>query len=145
MNEFDQEVYQLKVYIRGISPIVWRHILVLSNSTIDDLYYILQIAFGWTDYHLHQFRIRGTRYGITYAGGIHFTDNPRNVCLKRFCFRPNDKFLYEYNFIDNWEHEIRVEKILQLDKSKIYPVCISGKRAVPPEDCGGSWTFMELK
>ena len=145
MNEFDHKVYQLRIYICGISPMIWRRILVLSNNTIADLHYIIQIAFGWSDYHLHQFKIKGKKYGIAYAGGISFMDNPRKIPLKRFCFKCGDKFLYEYNFIDNWEHEIRVEKVFSYNESKIYPLCISGKRTVPPENCGGPWSFMELK
>lgn len=48
-----------------------------------------------------------------------------------------DKLIYEYDFGDGWEHKIRIEKILPAEKGKRYPVCLAGKRACPPEDCGG--------
>jgi hypothetical protein len=59
--------------------------------------------------------------------------------------RERGRFLYEYDFGDFWQHEIRVEKKLPLDPKKTYPVCIGGARSTPPEDCGGPWAFMELQ
>ena len=63
--------------------------------------------------------------------------------LSSFDFRRSEKFLYEYDFGDHWQHEIRVEAILPLDDKQSYPVCTSGKRTTPPEDCGGAWSYME--
>lgn len=73
------------------------------------------------------------------------SDAPEEVLVKSFEFRLNERFLYEYNFFDQWEVEIRIEKILAADAGKSYPVCIDGRGAGPPEDCGGPWAFMELK
>jgi hypothetical protein len=56
--------YQLKGVLLGISPMIWRRLLVRGDSTIADLHSIRQIAMGWTDTHLHQFRIQGKTYGI---------------------------------------------------------------------------------
>lgn len=145
-NESDQfKIYQLRVYLRQISPMIWRRLLVRSDSTIADLHYTLQIAMGWDDYHLHQFIIRGKRYGESRMGGMHFSDNPHQVRLDKFQFRLSERFLYEYDFRDNWQHEIRIEKHLQMNSKKSYPICIAGARAAPPEDCGGAWAFMGLK
>jgi hypothetical protein len=60
-NITDVVIYQLKVVLLGISPMIWRRLLVRSDHTIADLHYILQIALGWIDTHLHQFRIHGKR------------------------------------------------------------------------------------
>jgi hypothetical protein len=138
-------VYQLRVGLREISPAIWRRLLVRSDSTMADLHYILQIAMGWTDMHLHQFVIRGKRYGVPKIGGIFFADDPHQVRLGDFQFRQKERFVYEYDFGDLWQHDIRVERELPLDPKKIYPVCIGGARQAPPEDCGGPWAFMELK
>jgi hypothetical protein len=138
-------IYQLRVWLREISPVIWRRLLVRSDSNIADLHYTLQIAMGWTDTHLHQFLIRGKSYGIAQMGGIGFTDDPRQVRLGSFRFRDNERFLYEYDFGDFWAHEIRIEKRLPFDQNKTYPVCIGGGRLAPPEDCGGPWAFMELE
>jgi hypothetical protein len=139
------EVYQLRILLRQVSPIIWRRILVRSDSTIADLYYTIRIGMGWSDSHLHQFIIRGKKYGIAQPGGIWFSDDPHHICLNSFHFRLKERFLYEYNFYDEWHHEIRVEKYLPFDPGKPYPRCIGGGRSAPPEDCGGPWKFMALR
>jgi hypothetical protein len=139
------EVYQLRIWIKGISPMIWRRLLVKSNSTIADLHYTIQIAMGWDDEHLNQFIIRGKSYGVYHDGGMGFNDNPKQVYLSDFQFRLKEKFTYEYNFSDYWEHEIRFEKKLPINPKKTYPLCIGGSRCVPPEECGGAWDFMALQ
>jgi Plasmid pRiA4b ORF-3-like protein len=136
------EVYQLHVWLREITPLIWRRLLVGSDSTIADLHYTLQIAMGWDDAHLHRFRIRGKDYGVSRSGGIGFHDDPRQVHLADFHFRHHERFLYEYDFGDLWQHVVRVERRLPVGRKRTYPVCIGGQRAVPPEDCGGPWAFM---
>lgn len=139
------EVYQLRIWIRRISPQIWRRLLVRSDSTIAQLHNILQIVFGWQDEHLHQFLIRGKPYGIEKIGGMIFDDNPRQVQLRDFHFRCKEVWVYEYDLTDWWQHEIRLEQILPLDPKKQYPTCIAGKRRGPIEDCGGPWAFMDLQ
>ena len=138
-------VYQLRVWLREISPAIWRRLLVRSDSTIADLHYTIQIIMGWTDFHLHQFIIHGKSYGISRIGGIWFADDPDKVQLCNLRLRERQRFVYEYDLGDLWQHEIRVEKKLPIDPKKIYPVCIGGARATPPEDCGGPWAFMGLR
>jgi hypothetical protein len=135
--------YQLRVFLRGISPMIWRRLLVRSDNTIADLHYTLQIAFGWSDSHLHRFHIHGKDYGVGHRGGLSFDDDPQAVHLAEFQFRVRERFLYEYDFNDNWEHEVRVEQILPFEPERTYPVCIGGKGSAPPEDCGGVRTFLK--
>jgi hypothetical protein len=141
----DVEVYQHRVYLRQISPMIWRRLLVRSDSTIANLHYTLQISMGWTDSHLNRFVIRGKEFGVAHIGGMSFTDDPRAVRLDSFRFRRYERFLYEYDFRDKWQHEIRLEGRSSLDSQKIYPVCIGGSRNVPPEDCGGPRGFLALE
>lgn len=136
-------VYQLRVVLRGISPLIWRRLLVRSDSTIADLHYTLQLAMGWTDAHLHCFHIHGKDYGIGHCGGMTFADDPHAVRLAAFQFRVRERFRYEYDFHDDWQHDLRVERILPLEPRRTYPVCTGGKRAAPPEDCGGPHAFFE--
>ncbi len=138
-------VYQLRIWIRGISPAIWRRLLVRSDSTIADLHQTLQIAFGWEDWHLHEFLIRGKRYGVAKSGGMTFADNPRYIQLGDFQFRDKERFLYEFDFYSAWEHEIRVEQRLAIGPNKTYPLCIGGARQGPQEDSGGAWRFMQLR
>ena len=139
------EAYQFRIYLREISPAIWRRLLSLRTSNIADLHYTVQIAMGWSDFHLHQFVIRGKRYGVSRLGGTGFRDNPEQMCLGDFHFRLGERFLYEYDFGDLWQHEIRLEKVLPLEPQLTYPRCIGGARQSPPEDCGGPWAFMALK
>jgi len=137
------EVYQLRIWIRQISPQIWRRLLVRSDSTIAELHDSLQIAFGWTDDHLHQFLIHGKPYGIERVGGMSLDDNPHQV---RLCdFRWKEVWVYEYDLTDWWQHEICLEQVLPLDPAKCYPMCVAGKRRGPIEGCGGAFAFMALQ
>ena len=138
-------IYQLKVWLQGISPMVWRRLLVHSDSTIADLRYTIQIAMGWSDVHLNRFHIHGQDFGVYRDGGICFSDNPEKVPLSAFGFRARERFFYEYDFSDEWLHEVRIEKRLPLDPKKTYPVCIDGKHAAPPEDFGGAQAYMQMR
>ena len=139
------DIYQLRIYVKGISPMVWRRILVRSDTTIADLHEIMQILMNWYDVHLHHFLIRGKRYGIGRIGTMGFLDNPYQVTLDQFRFRHHETFVYEYNYFDGWELKIRLEAKVPCDPHRFYPYCSGEKGAAPPEDCGGVWRFMELK
>jgi hypothetical protein len=138
-------VYQLKVSLQDITPMIWRRLLVRSDSTISDLHYAIQIAIGWSDLHLNRFHIHGQDYGVYHDGGTSFDENPERVLLSAFGFRVRERFLYEYDFGDAWLHDIRIEKRLPLEPKQIYPLCIDGEHAAPPEDCGGSWAYMRMR
>lgn len=134
-NDDETVIYQFRVILEGISPLIWRRLLVPGDYSIADLRYILQIAFDWDNVHLHRFEIYSKEYGITYAGGMSFSDNPHKVRLADFKFRRGEKFLYEYDFGDGWRHIIRVEDILKPDLKKNYPLCTGGGNLAPIEDC----------
>ena len=136
-------VYQFKVVLRGISPMIWRRLLLRSDHTIADLHYAIQIAMGWTDAHLNRFHIHGKDYGVAHEGGLTFSDDPDGVSLAQFGFRLRERFLYEYDFYDGWQHYVRLEKVLPLNSKRLLPVCTGGQRLAPPEDCGGARAYME--
>src|SRR5438270_3309030 len=138
-------VYQLRVVLRGVSPLIWRRLLVRSDSSIADLHATFQLAFGWSDEHLNRFVIHGREYGVWHDGGIGIRDDPRRVHLVDLGLRVRERFLYEYDFTDGWQHDVRLEQILPLEPGRDYPVCVGGRRTVPPEDCGGPWAFLELR
>jgi len=144
-DDSSTEVYLLYIWIRQISPLIWRRLLVRSDSTLADLHHAIQIAFSWTDFHLHRFHIHGQDYGINRTGGLFFSADARDLHLSQFGFRRNERFLYEYDFGDLWQHEVRVEQTLPIDAKKTYPVCTDGQRAAPPEDCGEPLVFIERR
>jgi hypothetical protein len=121
-------------------------ILTPENITLYDLHEIIQRAMGWENYHLHMFTIAGQIYGD--PEDDEFGDlGTKNETLYRFnqlglCEKT--KFSYEYDFGDSWEHTILVEKIMPAEKGVAYPVCITGKRACPPEDVGGVWGYEDF-
>jgi hypothetical protein len=140
--ETNTEVYRLHVWLCQISPMIWRRLLVRSDSTIADLHYTLQIAFDWSDEHLNLFHIHGRDYGVCHAGGVSFSIDPNQVRLSDFKFRLNERFRYEYDFGDGWQHQVRVEARLALEDKRTYPCCIGGQRRRPPEGCGGPLAFI---
>jgi hypothetical protein len=130
--------------LRGISPLVWRRLLVRADSTVAGLHAVLQIAFGWSGEHLHRFVIHGSEYGIS-SGGACSSDDAREAPLDRFGLRVGERFAYEYDLSDGWWHDVRVEAILAPEPGWAYPRCLGGRRAGPPEDCGGPWAFLEQR
>jgi hypothetical protein len=133
---------------------IWRRLLVKSDSTIEDLHYTIQIAMGWQDLHLHYFTIHGKQYGIWQPGGMSFSDRASDVKLAQFGFRPKERFLYEYDLSTSpvkgvwrywWRHQIRVEAIVPERSNQTYPFCTGGKGICPPENSGGAWGFMTAR
>lgn len=133
--------YQFRVVLRGVSPLIWRRVLVRGDTTVSDTHAAFQVVLGWSDEHLHRFVIHGKDYGISRIGGIGFHDDPCRVRLADFSLRVRERFFYEYDFTDGWQHDVRVEQILPPEPGRTYPVCVGGRRAVPPEGCGPSWSF----
>jgi len=139
----EKRVYQLKVTLRDIRPPIWRRIQVTSDITLFDLHGILQVVMGWYGGHLHEFDVFGDTYGDPQDAEGEVLDE-RKVTLCKLITGEKEKFHYMYDFGDSWEHEILVEKILPAEKGIQYPVCLTGKRACPPEDCGGTSGYEEL-
>jgi hypothetical protein len=138
------KVYQLRITLREVSPLVWRRVLVRSDTSIAQLHDTLQIAMGWEDAHLHQFRIHGKAYGVYRECGITFADNPHRVTLADFRLRKGEKFVYEYDMGDLWQHDVRLEQTVPFDERASYPVCSAGGGDCPPEDCGGPPGYAEF-
>ena len=103
-------IYQLRVVLCGVSPLVWRRLLVVSTTSIAELHEILQNAFSWSGEHLHRFLIHGGAYGIPCLGGIVFREDARRVPLSRFRLHWGERFRYEYDFMADWKLDIRLER-----------------------------------
>jgi len=136
-------VYQLRVVVRGVSPLIWRRLLIPADTTIAGLHAVLQIAFGWNGDHLHRFVVHGREYGIGYVGGPSFGDDPRRVRLGDLGLRRTERFTYHYDFTAGWCLDLRVEQVVPVVPGRPLPVCTGGRRAGPPEDCGGVQAFLE--
>ena len=139
-----ESVYQLKITLKDFRPPIWRRVQVNSDITLGKLHQIIQASMGWTNSHLHGFSIGGVEYGQPLPELDLEIKNEQKVKLSKVVAGEKKKFLYTYDMGDSWEHEILVEKVLPSDPLVRYPICLTGKRACPPEDCGGVWDYAEF-
>jgi hypothetical protein len=137
-------IFQIKVTLRGTKPPIWRRLEVPSELPLLGLHHILQAAMGWYDCHLHQFEAGGVLYGPPDPEFGLERRSERTTRLRDILRRPKDRMDYEYDFGDGWDHEVVLEKILGVEEGRRYPVCTGGRRATPPEDCGGIGGFYHL-
>ncbi|MCL7411265.1 MAG: plasmid pRiA4b ORF-3 family protein [Methanosarcinaceae archaeon] len=140
----DIHIYQLKITLNGVEPPIWRRIQVRSDITLLQLHRIIQNTMGWSDVHLHQFIIDGETYSVPTPMDSFEVIDEKNRTLNQFIKKEKFQFAYEYDFGDSWYHIILVENILSPESNIHYPVCLKGKRACPPEDCGGSYGYDEI-
>ncbi len=137
--------YRVRVDLSGTKPPLWRRLELASDLFLDEVHEILQVAFGWTDSHLHQFG-SGPRY--------HSPETEYYLCpyqeeegepgvpeeevrLDEVLAEPGDRLFYLYDFGDNWEHVISLKAVAPRDDRVPSAVCLDGRRDGPPEDCGG--------
>jgi hypothetical protein len=142
-------VYQIKITLLGIRPPIWRRVHV-EDCTLDTLHEHIQTAMGWTNSHLHHFRVGEQLYGDPELMQENFEDSDYKDSTKTMLsaivskLGRHARFRYEYDFGDSWEHEILVEESSEAEPGRKYPFCVEGKRACPPEDCGGVWGYGDL-
>jgi len=143
-----QEIYQLKVTLRYTKPPIWRRLLVPAGLTLEGLHDILQAAMGWTDSHLHEFRVGQKRFGKPdpedQLMDLPAVSDESTAHLFMVLGKAGVKAVYNYDFGDSWEHAIVVEKVLPPEAGVAYPICVGGKLHCPPEDCGGIPGYYDL-
>lgn len=153
MKKDFKQVYQFKITLKGTKPPVWRRIQIPETYTFWDLHVAIQDSMGWDDTHLHEFEIfqpsskKKARFGIPdedFSWDIVKILPGWEYKIADYFSRGNKKADYTYDFGDDWEHIITLEKIIPRDKGLSYPRCIQGERACPPEDCGGVWDYEEI-
>lgn len=151
-------VYQFKITLKETKPPIWRRIQVPENYNFWEFHVAIVNAMGWLDTHLHQFKIRNQRTWCvdtismpeeaTGVSSWRMDDeeeiDERKVFIKDYFLNPKDKGEHEYDFGDGWEHQIELEKIVPAIQTEEYPKCLAGRRACPPENCGGTWGYKEL-
>ena len=135
-------IITLKVTLRGTKPPVWRRLVMPGTTTLGDLHRAIQAAMGWHDGHLHAFDIGGEQYGDRHS--VDDVADENRVTLNGLLRSPVVRFTYIYDFGDNWQHTVAFEKSEPVVEGVSYPICITGKRNCPPEDCGGVWGYEEM-
>jgi len=152
MGQKKEEIYQFKITLKGIRPPIWRRIQVPGDYTFWDLHVAIQDVMGWYDMHLHAFEIINPKTKKMEEIGIPDDEYPSTIPviagwdleITRYFTMENSKAMYVYDFGDDWCHNVKLEKILPREDDVVYPRCLGGRRAAPPEDCGGSYGYLEM-
>jgi hypothetical protein len=139
-------VHRLKVTLLQVKPPVWRRIEVPSETKLSALAGVLEATMGWLGGHLHAFEVGGVFYEIPSGEsfGSRRTVDERKVQLGEVLPSVKSKMRWDYDFGDGWEHDVVVEAIEPRRVGVAYPVCRAGRRACPPDDCGGPWGYADL-
>lgn len=135
-------VHTLKIGLRGARPPIWRRLEVPSRIRLVELSAVIQAAFDWAGYHLWVFETVRGEYGLPDPELGH--RDAASVTLRTIAPRAADQLRYVYDFGDDWEHDVVVEAVGPAVAEVGYPRCTGGRRAAPPEDCGGVWGYAEL-
>lgn len=145
---------QLKISLNDFKPLIWRKIIVPSDCSFFNLHVAIQDAMGWSDSHLHAFYISEQqgekRITIEFPnpeandfGGINALDE-RKERIADYFGKTIKQCVYCYDFGDNWDHTVLFEGTVPRKPGSVYPQCTAGKRACPPDDCGGVWGYQDL-
>lgn len=141
----DVVTYRVRIDISGSRPPIWRRLELASDILLDELHTIMQSSFAWTDSHLHVFAIGSSvydrdadRYLCPFDVEEGETGVPEEeVRLDEVLVEVGDTLLYEYDYGDGWEHKLKLEAVTDRVEDTPAAVCVDGRRAGPPEDCGG--------
>jgi hypothetical protein len=143
-------IFQLKITLEDIRPPIWRRVLVASTMKLDELHSVIQAVMPWLNCHLHSFEKSGEASYMPlmpedafFGFGTPAKDEAK-FKISQVLTHEKGWIRYTYDMGDSWQHKIVLEKILAPDPKLKYPICVKGKRACPPEDCGGAWSYMEL-
>ncbi len=146
-------LHHLRVTLLGVTPKVTRGLIVPSHLSLDRLHQVLQIAMGWEEAHQHEYIVGTLRDGERYgspgpASSFGFVDRApkpeKRFTLQQIAPTKADRFLYWYDFGDDWHHEIVVKDIVAPAPDGVVLHCIEGQGACPPEDCGGPPGYANL-
>jgi hypothetical protein len=136
-------IFQLRVTLDDVEPPVWRRVLVPGGYTLDRLHRVVQYAVGWNDYHLHVFDIEGLQYGVPDPDGLLEVRDELDSRLDAVAAK-GTRFRYTYDFGDWWDHELLVEDVSPAEPETVYPICLEGEGACPPEDVGGPSGYSDM-
>lgn len=137
------KILQIKITLQESRPLIWRRFQLTDDYRFDRFHQVIQIAMGWWNSHLHEFRIKGREIGMLDDDYDYPNlEDEASVYLRDLELEKGDKFSYLYDFGDSWEHLLVVEKVT--DGALSAPSCLMGENACPPEDCGGIWGYKGL-
>ena len=147
MSRTIERVARIRIELRELEPSIWRRVDVPLSSTLEALHRIVQVAFLWQDYHLYEFVVGERVYGMPSDEDAFYDRKVYKasaIRLKAVVERGVDRFLYVYDFGDDWRHDVIVEEVRDGAGDAEYPAFVDGARRGPPEDVGGGPGFMEF-
>jgi hypothetical protein len=139
-----KSLYRLKITLQDLEPPVWREILVRDDATLGQLHGVIQAAMGWTNSHLHAFRVGAETFADLEFELDDMDGDELGVALALALPRPGAKLVYEYDFGDGWEHEVELLEIVPALPTAARAVCTGGARACPIDDVGGTGGWEHL-
>ncbi|CAA7618937.1 conserved hypothetical protein [Magnetospirillum sp. LM-5] len=142
-----EPIARIRIELQDIEPKIWRRVDVPLSTSLMGVHDIIQVAMGWQCEHLFEFRVGDKIYSEPYPDDDMYarkTYNAKSIRLKTLVERGVGRFLYTYDFGDNWQHDIVIESVRDGDAEIDYPVFVDGARRCPPDDVGGSSGFMDF-
>jgi hypothetical protein len=130
----------LRIELEDIEPLIWRRVAVPTSMSLKAVHNVIQAAMGWLDNHLWEFKINDGKYGILIPNDPDWNERINNAAttkLSALLATGITEIGYIYDFGDNWQHRIIVEKLKPAEPGALYPQFLGGERRCPPEDCGG--------
>lgn len=139
--------FRVRLDLLGAKPPVWRRLELPGDLTLLDLHDVIQAAMGWTDSHLHRFRTGSDHRSPHFVTEFDLDEGEDGVLedgvrLDQLVRHKGDGLWYEYDFGDSWEHRLKVEAVLEEPPETV--ICVGGRMACPPEDCGGIGGYADL-
>lgn len=137
--------YTFRLTLFDSHPKVWRDLRIPGRYRLDQVHKMLQILFGWKDYHLHSFEVGDRVYTDmqTYEPDFYDQEERDERLPLAQALGISKSFVYQYDFGDGWEVQATLLKTTPGDSDA--PECLGGAMAGPPEDCGGIPGFENLK
>ena len=141
-----RQIARLRVTLNHISPKPMRQVEVPLNIRLDQLHDVMQAAMGWWNCHLYEFRVGEFVWGMVDMSDLFEPPEPANkTTLKEVMEGTGTKRIqYIYDFGDDWDHSISIQKIIKATPGTKYPRLLKATGACPPEDVGGTSGYGEF-
>lgn len=135
------KIARFRIALSELEAEVWRIVDVPAEMRLSYFHVALQIAMGWRNVHLHEFRTEAAFYlnPREMDGQEGDAIDERRVTIADLIQdSKNHSFIYRYDFGDCWDHHIELESVHEFDGSTFTPSCVAGAGACPLEDAGGA-------
>jgi hypothetical protein len=142
-----EPVARLRITLQDIEPAIWRRVDMPVSATLFTLHTVIQAVMRWQDAHLFEFVVGDRVYGEPHPDDGMYERKvyrAKGIRLKQLLDRGVDRFLYVYDFGDDWRHDVVIEGVRDGDADTDYPAFVDGARRGPPEDVGGPTGFEEF-